>query len=228
MGRVVAVHSRRGGTGKTTLTAAAGGLAAAAGLRVGLVDVALQSPALHRLFGIGVAPGDPGLAGFLSGRCEIEEAVHEVPAGAGVLLLVPAGGDRGEADRLLLSGYDLGLVTDACLRLRQRHRLDLLLLDTHPGTGAEASLSVALADAVLRVVRPDGGGEDAPPGERTLLVVNQVPAGMSDAEAGRGLPAEPVAIVPYDPALGRLDGSGPTVPAHPHRHLRDLAALLTS
>jgi len=51
MARIVAVHSFRGGTGKSNVTANLAALLAAAGHRVGVVDTDIQSPGIHVLFG---------------------------------------------------------------------------------------------------------------------------------------------------------------------------------
>ncbi len=48
---LIAVHSFRGGNGKSSLTANLAALLAAAGQRVGVIDADLQSPGLHLLLG---------------------------------------------------------------------------------------------------------------------------------------------------------------------------------
>jgi MinD-like ATPase involved in chromosome partitioning or flagellar assembly len=235
MTRTVAVHSHHGGTGKSRLAAAGAGLLAASGRRVGLVDTALQSPSLHRLFGLRPPPDAPSLARFLRGRCEAEEAAYDVSdTVGGPLLLVPSALDPADTDDLLLTGYDFGLLADACLRLASRFALDLLLLDTHPGRSGEAKLGVTLADAVALVVRPDalGIGEELATGPDRMLVLNMVPAGMDPDQLRRRLPdsADPVAMVPYSRALEQRDRPGSPVPdpAEPllSRELRKLAAAL--
>jgi septum site-determining protein MinD len=244
MAWTVAVHSRRGGTGKSRLAAAVGGLLAADGLRVGLVDTALQSPSLHQIFRLELDPGSPTLARHLAGRCEVEDAVHDVTGAlggggraGGALLLVPSSVDIESTGRLLLAGYDLGMLADAYRRLAELLRLDLLLLDTHPGTSSEASLSVALADTVLVVVRPDADSTDdgeRPPGggqADRLVVVNMVAEGTDGAALRhrlRGSVGEPAALVPYSRQMCSL--GGPAVPADPepvlHRELRAVADAL--
>jgi MinD-like ATPase involved in chromosome partitioning or flagellar assembly len=235
MPRIVAVHSHHGGTGKSRLAAAAAGLLAAGGHRVGLVDTALQSPALDRIFGLD-RTGAASLAGYLAGRCEVDEICYDVSAAVGgPLTLVPASLDPGGTADLLLGGYDVGVLADVCLRIARDHELDLLLLDTHPGLSSEASLGFALADAVALVVRPDGPGlgENLGTGPDRLLVLNMVPPGTDPAWVARRLPAgaAPVALVPYSRELAQLDGVAPPVPAPAadsdlDRELRRLAAAL--
>jgi septum site-determining protein MinD len=237
MTRIVAVHSHHGGTGKSRLAAAAAGLLAAGGTRVGLVDTALQSPALHRIFGL-KAPDDAAcLAGYLAGRCDVEHISYDVSDQVGgPLTVVPASLDPAGTTDLLLGGYDFGLLADMCLRIARARELDLLLLDTHPGISGEASLGFALAETTALVVRPDGPGLGEDLGAAApdrLLVVNMVPPGTDPDRVLRRLPGgvAPVAMVPYSPALAQLDAVAPPVPpadADPdlRRELRRLAAAL--
>ena len=51
MAQIVSVHSFRGGTGKSNLTANLAVLTALQGKRVGIVDTDVQSPGIHVLFG---------------------------------------------------------------------------------------------------------------------------------------------------------------------------------
>lgn len=51
MSKIVSVHSFRGGTGKSNVTANLATLTALEGLRVGIVDTDVQSPGIHVLFG---------------------------------------------------------------------------------------------------------------------------------------------------------------------------------
>jgi len=50
--RIISVHSFRGGTGKSNLSANLAALYALAGKRVGVVDTDIQSPGIHILFGL--------------------------------------------------------------------------------------------------------------------------------------------------------------------------------
>ena len=51
MSHIVSVHSYRGGTGKSNVSANLGYLAAHAGRRVAVLDTDLQSPGVHVVFG---------------------------------------------------------------------------------------------------------------------------------------------------------------------------------
>jgi septum site-determining protein MinD len=52
MSKIVTIHSFRRGTGKSTLIANSAAILAHQGLRVGFIDVNLQSPSIHILFGL--------------------------------------------------------------------------------------------------------------------------------------------------------------------------------
>ena len=51
MGRIMSVHSFRGGTGKSNTTANLAAFLALRGLRIGVVDTDIMSPGIHVLFG---------------------------------------------------------------------------------------------------------------------------------------------------------------------------------
>jgi len=50
--KIISVHSYRGGTGKSNVTANLAVCLAAAGKRVAVVDTDIQSPGIHMLFGL--------------------------------------------------------------------------------------------------------------------------------------------------------------------------------
>ena len=52
MGKIVSIHSFRGGTGKSNTTANVAAKVAIAGKRVGVIDTDIQSPGIHVLFGL--------------------------------------------------------------------------------------------------------------------------------------------------------------------------------
>ena len=52
MAKIISIHSFRGGTGKSNMTANLAALLAAEGGRVGVIDTDIQSPGIHVLFGL--------------------------------------------------------------------------------------------------------------------------------------------------------------------------------
>jgi cellulose biosynthesis protein BcsQ len=71
MGKIVSIHSFRGGTGKSNTTANLAAQVALAGKRVGVVDTDIQSPGIHVLFGLNEEKMGRTLNEFLNGDCSI-------------------------------------------------------------------------------------------------------------------------------------------------------------
>jgi septum site-determining protein MinD len=78
MSTIVSVHSYRGGTGKSNLTANLASCVAQQGKRVAVIDTDIQSPGLHVLFGMDGQTTGLTLNDYLHGRCGIEQAAHDV------------------------------------------------------------------------------------------------------------------------------------------------------
>ncbi|MGW2255009.1 MinD/ParA family ATP-binding protein [Kitasatospora sp. NPDC001660] len=233
MARIIAMHSHRGGTGRSSIAANLARLMADEGRRVALVDTDIQSPAAHILFGT----GDPGLcrslADYLIGRCEVEDAALALPSDGGELFLVPARAEASGIHEIIAQGYDVGLLREGFDRLIDVLGLDVLLLDTHAGINNETMTAVASAGTVVVVTRScpldlAGAGETieftqqlgAP---RRTLVVNMVPPGVPGeaarqrAEAAFGSP--PVAVLPYEPDMAKAAGARLFAEAHPDHPL---------
>ncbi len=162
MPTIIAVHSYRGGTGKSNLTANLSSCLVQQGKRAAVVDTDLQSPGLHVLFGMNEQTTGLTLNDYLYGRCDIEQAAHDVTAmldsGAvhgGKLFLVPSSIKAGEITRVLREGYEVNLLTDGFRRLIKMFQLEYLLIDTHPGLNEETLLSLLLSDILVLILRPD-------------------------------------------------------------------------
>jgi septum site-determining protein MinD len=160
MAKIVSVHSYRGGTGKSNLTANLAASLAAAGKRVAVVDTDIQSPGIHMLFGLEDTSGLRTLNDYLWERCRIEEAVVEVTPDAiaethGRIWLVPSSLHAGEIAKVLREGYDVGLMNEGLQDLIDHLALDYLLIDTHPGLNEETLLSIAISDVLVVLLRPD-------------------------------------------------------------------------
>src|SRR5436189_6467707 len=80
MPTIVSVHSYRGGTGKSNLTANLASSLVQQGKRVCVVDTDVQSPGLHVLFGMDVQSSGLTLNDYLYGRSTIEQVADDVPA----------------------------------------------------------------------------------------------------------------------------------------------------
>lgn len=224
MAAIVAVHSWRGGTGKSSVVTRLGFVLAGRGLRVGLVDTSLQTPGLHETVGVAAADLRHGLWDYLTGYCEIEDARHDATRpwdrAHGRLYLVPAH-PRGDTQVIPAFGrYDPGLLHEGFHRLIAVLGLDVLLLDTQAGANYEAVYAVAVAGVHVVVTR--AGPADARGARlaaalagqvgrpRSALVVNMAPA-VADvrtlavrAERDSGLPV--ASVLPYAPDFHPLPG----------------------
>jgi MinD-like ATPase involved in chromosome partitioning or flagellar assembly len=160
MANIIAIHSYRGGTGKSNLTANLAVAIARCGFRVAVVDTDLQSPGIHVLFQFEETSHQPTLNDFLWGRQAISETAYDVSAIAsisepGCLFLVPASMNPDEIARILSEGYSVSLLSDGFRRLVRDLQLDYLLIDTHPGLSRETLLSIAISTVLLLILRPD-------------------------------------------------------------------------
>ena len=72
-GKIVSIHSFRGGTGKSNTTANLAAQVALAGKRVGVVDTDIQSPGIHVLFGLDETKMGKTINDFLHGTATIRE-----------------------------------------------------------------------------------------------------------------------------------------------------------
>src|SRR5580704_8493899 len=160
MPKIVSVHSYRGGTGKSNMTANLASTVASEGLRVGIVDTDIQSPGIHVLFGLDETRINRSLNDYLWGQCAIEDtaynlAIPQVVARKGTVFLVPSSIKAAEIAKVLREGYDVGLLNDGFQALLDKLNLDYLFIDTHPGLNEETLLSIAISDVLVLILRPD-------------------------------------------------------------------------
>jgi MinD-like ATPase involved in chromosome partitioning or flagellar assembly len=229
MTEVVSIHSFRGGTGKSNVTANVAATLARSGKRV---DTDVQSPGIHALFGL--AGGEPGasLNDFLAGRCGIGAAAVEVGSslpgtadGTGELgrvYLVPSSMDAGAIAQVLREGYDVSLLAEGIRTIGDELALDALLIDTHPGLNEETLLAITLSSAIVVLMRPDrqdfqGTAVTIEVARklgvpRILLVANKVPAGIDREDLARQVAGsyetDLVAALPHSDALMAMGSAG--------------------
>jgi MinD-like ATPase involved in chromosome partitioning or flagellar assembly len=165
-GKIVSIHSFRGGTGKSNITANLAAHAAMAGRRVGVVDADIQSPGIHVLFGLDENKMGKTLNDFLHDKCTIAEAAFAVGEKGGDaegraklagkdLWLVPSSIAGREISQVLRAGYDFNKLNEGFQTLLNELNLDYLFIDTHPGLNEETLLSIAISDIILVILRPD-------------------------------------------------------------------------
>lgn len=168
MGKIVSIHSFRGGTGKSNTTANLAAQIALQGKRVGVVDTDIQSPGIHVLFGLDENSMGRTLNDFLHGLCEIQAVAYNVGEHATQngsigrrllagyhLWLIPASIRGREISRVLREGYDVNRLNEGLQNLISEMNLDYLFIDTHPGLNEETLLSIAISDILLILLRPD-------------------------------------------------------------------------
>ncbi len=227
MSKTISVHSFRGGTGKSNSTANLATLIAVQGLRVGVIDTDINSPGIHVLFGLDEDKMKHTLNDYLWGKCKIEEAAQDVTAGLnadvkGRLFLIPSSIKAGEIARVLREGYDVGLLNDGLHDLTRALKLDVLMIDTHPGLNEETLLSIAISDALVIILRPDsqdyqGTGVTVEVARKLavpnmMLLVNKVPSVLNlddvKAKVERTYNCEVVAVLPHSDEMMALASSG--------------------
>lgn len=196
MGAVVAIHSFRGGTGKSNLTANLAYCCASTGTRVGVVDTDIQSPGIHVLFGLGDSPMKYCLNDYLKGECSISEPVYDVSGklglASGTINLIPSRLNAQAIVAMLKEGFDVQRLSTALSDFTRELRLDILLVDTHPGIEEDTLLSIAMCDILVVILRPDEQDylgtavtfEIAKRMEvpRTFLIANRVPPDLDSKQ----------------------------------------------
>lgn len=257
MPKIISVHSFRGGTGKSNTTANLAALMAAQGKRVGVIDTDIQSPGIHILLGLHEEDMKHSLNDYLWGKCSIEQTAHDVTANLkgsvpgqvlvipkGEVFLIPSSIKAGEIARILREGYDVTMLNDGFQQVVSRLKLDVLLIDTHPGLNEETLLSIAISDALVIIMRPDqqdyqGTAVTVEVARklgvpRMVLVVNKTPESYDfdevRARVEQTYNAEVGAVLPHSDELMTLASAGVFVqnyPDHPITHrLRDVVDRL--
>jgi len=165
-GKIVSIHSFRGGTGKSNTTANLAAQAALAGKRVGIVDTDIQSPGIHVLFGLDENKMGKTLNDFLHGKCAIREVAlnigeHAFDAEGRSKLkgkdiwLLPSSIRGREISQIIREGYDVNRLNEGFQTIIKDLNLDYLFIDTHPGLNEETLLSIAISDILIIILRPD-------------------------------------------------------------------------
>ena len=159
MGSVIAIHSFRGGTGKSNLTANLAYCCASTGAHVGVVDTDIQSPGIHVLFGLGNSPMKYCLNDYLKGECTINDPIYDVSSKLSLppksINLIPSRLNAQAIVGMLKEGFDVQKLSTAVTDLAKKLELDVLLIDTHPGIEEDTLLSIAMSDALVVILRPD-------------------------------------------------------------------------
>ncbi|MCK5237916.1 MAG: MinD/ParA family protein [Candidatus Thorarchaeota archaeon] len=158
-GRIISIHSFRGGTGKSNIAANLAATAALAGKRVAVMDTDMASPGIHVIFGMGRKKMKYTLNDYLRGDCDIGQTAIDMTEKLGIkpgkLFLIPSSMTATDITRILREGYEISDLRNGFNDVIKQKDLDYLIIDTHPGLDRETLLSMATADYLYVVARID-------------------------------------------------------------------------
>lgn len=165
MGKIIAVVSGKGGTGKTTFTANVGFALASMGKKVLCLDCDITLRNLDLALGL----SDSALMDFsdvMSGRCTLEEALVSHPKYPSLFLL---------AAPLVFGGFSVEPEQVTALMSQIRESFDYCLVDAPAGLGQGFRMATQEADHVMVVTTTDVTAlRDA---QRTVMELDRFPNG---------------------------------------------------
>ncbi|MCG8347926.1 MAG: P-loop NTPase [Chloroflexales bacterium] len=256
MGEIVAIHSAREGTGKSTLTANTAVLLTATGRRVGVIDASLQVWGLGSFFHLPEAAIQRTFNDYLLGLCKGVDAAYDVTplltsdqlalstaANSGKLFLFPASPHSNDLVRFQREGYNIDQMTDNLLDLICQMNLDTLLIDTHAGLQEEmllSMLSIAIAHVLAVVLRLDQGDYQGTGVvvdvahtlgvPRIALIANQMATIFTPANVKQQLEhtygSEVIALLPYTDEIAALGSADLFVVRYPNHPATNLLRRL--
>ena len=196
MATILAVQSFKGGTGKSTISANLAATLARLGKRVAVIDLDLEGPGLHVIFGISDGDIRATINDVLQGSIPIKDAVLDLTPRLGIesgcLLFCPAGHRLEEILKMVETGFNLSRFKAVLYSLASEFQLDYLLIDSHPGIEKDTILSMAVCDVVVLLSRVDhqdmfGSGvmnEVASQLRKpVVLILNMIPSSVGDKES---------------------------------------------
>jgi len=135
--KVIALSGPAPGLGKSFISANLAYVLADAGQRVLVIDGDLRKGHLHEYYGL---PRSPGLSGFLAGRVELDQAVHDVGLHENLCIMPTGVLPPNPAELLMSERFDEMLATLA-------QRFDVILIDTPPVLAATDAVVIARRSA---------------------------------------------------------------------------------
>lgn len=172
MGKIVAVHSYKGGTGKTLISLNLASILAKRGKNVCLFDLDFRAPSLSTL--LKVEKSEYWLNDYLNGTCEIDKALIDMNGHVhhGGKFVVGFANPATEAVRDMSSKdrkwemRALGRLLALRASLLDEKGFDYLILDTSPGLQYSSINAIVSADLVLVATTFDNSDVD---GTRRML-----------------------------------------------------------
>jgi MinD-like ATPase involved in chromosome partitioning or flagellar assembly len=161
MGKIIAVHSYKGGTGKTSLSVNLAATYARMGKKVCIMDLDFRAPSLHAIFK--KQNLNYWLNDYLNGVCEINKVLVDVTKdhGNGGKLFVALANPSTEAIRDMTAKdrkwemKALGRLLSLRSSLLNEMGLDYIICDTSPGLQYSSINAIVTADVVLVVTSLD-------------------------------------------------------------------------
>jgi MinD-like ATPase involved in chromosome partitioning or flagellar assembly len=196
LAKILAVQSFKGGTGKSTVSANLAVTLARLGKRVAVIDLDLEGPGLHVIFGISDGEIRATINDVLQSSIPVNDAVLDLTPRLGIesgcLLFCPAGHRLEEILKMVDTGFNLSRFKAVLYNLATEYRLDYLLIDSHPGIEKDTILSMAVCDVVVLLSRVDhqdmfGSGvmnEVASQLRKpVILILNMIPSSIGERES---------------------------------------------
>ena len=161
MGKIIAVHSYKGGTGKTSLSVNLAATYARNGKKVCLMDLDFRAPSLHALFKD--TKTDYWLNDYLNGVCEIDKVLIDATKdhSNGGKLMVALANPSTEAIRDMTAKdrkwemKALGRLLSLRSSVLNDGGFDYIIFDTSPGLQYSSINAIVTADVVLVVTSLD-------------------------------------------------------------------------
>ncbi len=241
MATIISVHSFRGGTGKSNLSANVATLLALDGKRVGVIDTDIQSPGIHILFGLKGENITTSLNDYLWRGRDIKDTAQEVTGNLGTkipgkIFLIPSSIRPGEITRVLREGYDAQKLAQGFRQLVDDLNLDALLIDTHPGLNEETLLSLVISHSLAIVMRPDQQDYEGTAVTvkiarelkvpNMLIVVNKAPPALDpkviQAKVENAYNCDVVAVLPHSDEMMNLASEGVFAVRYPNHAVTKL------
>ena len=203
MGKAIAIHSYKGGVGKTVFASSLGAIYAKAGKNVCIMDFDFRAPSLQDTFK--AKKFKYWVNDFLEGRREIEDALIDVTEVYGTKgkFLVGLANPSAEAvrDMITKDRSDEARALQRMISMKTKlfkEGIDYLIMDTSPGIHYSSLNAILVSDYVIVVTTVDAS--DMGGTKRTIkeiydtldrkveIVVNKVPAELlMSVEEGRKL-----------------------------------------
>jgi len=149
---MITIHSVRGGTGKTNLSANLAASFALNGSNTLIVDLDLPSPSQYVLFDV---PTAPNINQFFAGRKKLLDCCHKA---TNRLWVIPASPEPEEIARISNIGYDktpIKSLFQALPTVIKKYNIHVIIFDSHPGINTPTLTAHVMSDFPILIIRPD-------------------------------------------------------------------------